>query len=54
MVVQLADFQKNMNKYLCALNSGEIYIMENGKIIACLTAPAAKEINLSKFNMLEN
>lgn len=54
MVVQLADFQKNMNKYLYSLHTGEIYIMEKGKIIACLTAPASKEINISKFKMLEN
>lgn len=48
MPVTVADFQENINHYLQLASKQDVFIMQDGKIIAKLTKPQQDRVSVAK------
>ena len=48
MPVTVADFQQNINHYLELVSKQDIFIMQDGKVIAKLTQPQQDRVSAAK------
>ena len=48
MPVTVADFQANINHYLQLVSKQDIFIMQDGKVIAKLTQPPHDSVSVAK------
>jgi hypothetical protein len=55
MIIDIHEFQKNISKYLNGLPSQDVYVMQEGKVIAHISAPAEEsEPKYHRLALLEN
>jgi len=48
MPVTVADFQANINHYLQLISEQDVFIMQDGKVIATLTQPPQDKVSIAK------
>lgn len=48
MPVTVADFQENINHYLQLASKQDVFIMQDGKVIAKLTKPQQDRVSVAK------
>lgn len=48
MPVTVADFQENISHYLQLVSKQDVFIMQDGKVIATLTQPPQDKVSIAK------